>query len=177
VSLSDQEIRNAASHLNYEVKAMAELCAWTRRLEETKGPAALWNACLEATYVHLRVLIEFVAGRPRQGDEPRGWSEKDIGPRLFVSDWPGLPDGQLDRYRELADQYIAHLSLIRAHTVAILPPPLDVMVDAVLVELERFTKAAEEAGSPAAAALRDGLRDAARFRTRPGEPWPLTDPS
>src|ERR1035438_2124958 len=52
----------------------------------------------------------------------------------------------------------------------LLPPPLDVKVVAVLVELERFAEAAERAGSPAATALRNGLRDAAQLKTRPSEP-------
>lgn len=84
--------------------------------------------------------------------------------------WPGLPDGRLDTYLDLADQYIAHLSLARAHTIAILVPPLEVMVDAVLLELERFTEVAERAGSSAATALRNGLSDAARLKTVPSEP-------
>ena len=51
------------------------------------------------------------------------------------------------------------------------------MVVAVLVELERFAEAAETAGSPAATALGNGLRDAAQLKTRPSEPWPPVDPS
>jgi hypothetical protein len=139
--------------------------------------AVLKNATLEATLIHLRLLIEFVAGRPRKGAQPRGWKKLDIQPDHFVNDWPGLPDGRLDAYLELADQYVAHLSLTRAHTVAILAPPLDVMVDAVLVELEHFAEAAERAGSPATTAVRNGLRDAAQLKTRPSEPWPPVDPS
>ena len=43
MTFSDEEIKAAASHLNYEVKAMAELFAWTCRLDAT-GPAVLKNS-------------------------------------------------------------------------------------------------------------------------------------
>ncbi len=46
--LDERETRAAAAHLNYEMKMMAALYAWTRRFEET-GPALMKNACLEAT--------------------------------------------------------------------------------------------------------------------------------
>jgi hypothetical protein len=60
---------------------------------------------------------------------------------------------------------------MRARTVAILPPSLDEVVNAVLVELERFAQAAEKSGSLAAATLRAGLSEAAQFKTnRPA--WP-----
>ena len=131
MTFSDEEIKAAASHLNYEVKAMAELFAWTCRLEET-GPAVLKNACLEATLIHVRLLIEFVAGRRKDPDDPRRrrWSPKDIKPEHLVPNWPGLPDGRLDIYLELADQYVAHLSLVRAQTIAARGWSLERMVDA-----------------------------------------------
>jgi hypothetical protein len=172
VTLDDQQSQAAASHLNYEVKVMAELYAWTLRFEET-GPAVLKNACLEATLIHMRLLIEFVAGRRKSQTDPRRrWSNKDIQPKNFLSGWLGLPDGRLDGYLELTDQYVAHLSLVRAQTIAARGWSLERMVDAVLIEFEHFTDAVERSGSPTAVPLRSGLSEARQLKTRPPRPWP-----
>jgi len=172
VSLGDDESAAAASHLNYHVKMMAALYAWTRRLEET-GPAVLKNACLEATLIHLRLLIEFLAGRPKRHDSQfRTWSSKDIVPSHFVSDWAGLLDKRLDGYLELADQYVAHLSLVRAQTIAARFWSLERMVDGVLTEFAHFSDAVERSGNPVSAALRTGLSEASKLKTKPLESWP-----
>lgn len=177
MTLGDQQSEAAASHLNYEVKAMAELFAWTCRLEQT-DPAALKNACLEAAFIHIRLLIEFVAGRRKSPKDPgRRWSNKDIQPKHFLRDWPGLPDGRLDSYLELADQYVAHLSLVRAQTIAARGWSLERMLDAVLFEFERFTEAVERVGNPAAVILRSGLSEASQLKSRPPESLLPTVPS
>jgi len=53
----------AAGHVAYEVKMTAALYAWTLKFDN-EDPADVKNACLEATPLHVRLLIEFLAGRP-----------------------------------------------------------------------------------------------------------------
>ena len=98
----------------------------------------------------MRLLIEFVVGRPKDPDDPRmrRWSPEDIKPAHLVPNWPGLPDGRLDSDHELADQYVAHLSLIRAQTIAALGWSLGRMVNEALFTLERFTEAVESSANP-----------------------------
>lgn len=67
MSLNRPESEAAAAHLNYEVKAMAEISGWHQRLLREPELAVLKNATLEAALIHMRLLIEFVAGRPASG--------------------------------------------------------------------------------------------------------------
>jgi hypothetical protein len=150
------------------------LYAWTRRFEAT-GPALLKNACLEATLIHVRLLTEFLAGRPRPNKyDPlkRWWSPKDVTPAHLVPGWTGLRDKRLDGYLELTDQYVAHLSLVRAQTIAGVGWSLERMVDAVVVEFEAFVDAVERAERPGVDILRSALREATHLKDNPPDSWP-----
>lgn len=175
MTLSNDQCETGALHLNYHLKMMGELFAWTVLLDQT-GPPVLKNASLEGTLIHMRLLIEFVAGRRKSPSDPqRRWSNKDIQPKDFVADWPGLPDGCLDGYLSLADEYVAHLSLARAQTIAARGWVLERMVEAVLVEFDHFTTALERSGSPAAVILRSGLVEARELKTRQPRRLPSAD--
>lgn len=75
------------------------------------------TSCLKATLINIRLLIEFLAGkhRPTTTDPSRRWwSPKDVSPAHVVEGWSGLRDKRFDGYIELADQYVAHFSIVRA---------------------------------------------------------------
>ena len=174
VQLNERETRAAAAHLNYELKMMAALYAWTCRFDET-GPALMRNACLEATLIHIRLLIEFLAGRNRPTKvDPlnRWWSPKDVSPAHFVAGWTGFRDKRFDGYLELTDQYVAHLSIVRAQTIAGQAWSLERMVDAVLLESTNFVDAVERAGRPAVDILRSGISEAVYLKNNPPDGWP-----
>ena len=63
LALSPLRLDVAAGHVAYEVKMTAALYAWTLKFDN-EDPADVKNACLEATPLHVRLLIEFLAGRP-----------------------------------------------------------------------------------------------------------------
>lgn len=148
----------AAAHLVYPVKMTGELYAWTIYLNDV-GPATLKNTCLEATLVHVRLLIEFLAGRPINRSGERTWKSKtDIVPSDFLSDWK--PHGNhLDGYLELIDKYVVHLSHQRADLMTGRTWALTRMVDAILIEFANFTDAVERAGSPFGAQFRAALAE------------------
>lgn len=158
---NDREIDAMAAHLSYHAREMARQCGWTRRFART-GPAELERACLEATMVHLRLLTEFLAGRPTSRNPAnRHWSPKDLTPGHLLDDWQGLRERQrLDPYLSVADEYVAHLSTIRAQTLALIIPPVEHVVGMVLDEFADFIEAVEATQDRASTALRDGLTDA-----------------
>jgi hypothetical protein len=172
VTLNDQQRETAAAHLNYEIQMMATLHAWTAKLDE-EGPPVLRNACLEATLLHARLMIEFLAGRPR--DNGRGWNRNDITPRDFVSGWAPKELHHLDGYLELADKHVVHLSLDRATATESRTWALGRMVDAILTEFGNFADAAEREHSLFAAGFRGALTHAMMYRDFPVEAWPPTE--
>lgn len=166
LSKADQE--SIRGHLYYEVKMSGALYGWTLKYDR-EGPAVLKNACLEATLVHVRCLIEFLAGRPRNGK--RHWSVKDIQPAHFVSNW--TPTNRFDVYLELADKHISHMSLDRANTAAPKDWALERMINEVLVEVKRFADFSYVQGSvDFATGLRIAEGEARRLMTTPPEDWP-----
>ncbi len=173
--LDDQQSQAASAHLNYEVKMMAAMYAWTVRLNE-QGLDLMMNACLESTLIHMRLLIEFLAGRlkPTKADPlHRQWNSKDVTPSHFVDDWPGLRDRRLDGYLQLADEYLVHMSIVRAQTIAGRGWLLETMVDHVLLEFENFVDVVEQAGRASVSlTLRNGLTAAKYLKTNPPNSWP-----
>jgi hypothetical protein len=117
------------------------LYGWTLKFE-LEGPAVLKNACLEATLVHLRVLIEFLSGRRRNGN--RHWNANDIQPANFIPSWKAAD--RLDGYLDLADKHVAHMSRERARSSAPRNWALQRMIKEVLFELERSADDAARAG-------------------------------
>ncbi len=173
--LDDQQTQAASAHLNYEVKMMAAMYAWTVRFDQ-QGPALMKNACLESALIHMRLLIEFLAGRtsPTKADPlHRKWNSRDVRPAHFVSDWPGFPDKRLDGYLQMADEYLAHMSIARAQTIAGRGWALETMVDHILFEFANFADAVDRAGRSAVAiTLRTGLTTAQYLKTNPPDSWP-----
>lgn len=173
--LDDQQSQAAAAHLNYEVTMMAAMCAWTIRFEQ-QGPALMKNACLESTLIHMRLLIEFLAGRnkPTKANPlNRKWNARDVTPAHFVANWPGFPDKRLDGYLQMTDEYLVHMSVARAQTIAGRGWALETMVDHILLEFESFANAVDRAGrAPIALTLRTGLSTAQYLKTNPPDSWP-----
>jgi hypothetical protein len=143
---SDPKIaEQGALHLNYHLKMMANLAALTSHYD-ANGPSVLKNATLEAMLVHARLLIEFVAGRPRSNPADRYRSSQDLQPKDFgLTNWDDIPNLNLDGYLYLADKYVAHLSM------------------------ERFEAAASSRPSET---VESGIAEARALTTRPTMDWP-----
>lgn len=144
-----------AMHLCYEVTAMGEMAAIVGTSDAT--PTVVANACLEASLVHVRLLIEFLTGRP--GSSKRFQNKAaDITPQDFIELW-GL-DGRkdFDGWLDLADKHVVHLSKERSKPMV----PMDInnfrqIVTSVLKEFERFVLACEQEKSPHAHVFRGAL--------------------
>src|SRR5437879_3346444 len=109
----DDKLTNAAAHVGYELHSLVALLPHLARFNH-EGPAILKNAVLEALLVHARTLIEFVAGRPTPpSGRKRRWSERDIRPELFGLTWEPLDTEKFDRWLDLIDKHLSHLSLER----------------------------------------------------------------
>ena len=80
----DIDLTVAAKHVSYEIKMLAALHAWTLKLYEAAPRNVPSNACLEATLLHARIMIEFLAGRPGTGQR---WNLRDLAPHDFVRGW------------------------------------------------------------------------------------------
>ena len=167
LALSPSQLDAAAGHLAYEVKMTAALYAWTLKFDN-EGPADLKNACLEATLLHVRLLIEFLAGRPSKDGRSR--HRTDIEPLDFVREWkePVVLDGYLD----VADKHLAHLTLERATTLTGHTWALERMIDAVLLEFQHFVDAAEREPSLFAPIFRAALVEAMHRKSHPPVVWP-----
>jgi|GEM_PF-2745443 len=113
-SISEQRAEQFAGTLHYHLKMVGELIPWMTHFD-SNGPAILKNACLESFLTHVRLLIEFIAGRPDGKDSlHRKRSTRDLQPKtLGLSNWgitvPNYFDAQLD----LMDKHLSHLSLER----------------------------------------------------------------
>lgn len=145
----------------------AALFAWTLRFDN-EGPADLKNGCLEATLLHTRLLIEFLAGRPSEAGRTR--YEGDIEPHDFVRDWKETV--ALDGYLDLVDRYLAHVSLERIRPASSRTWALERMIDAVLFEFQHFVVVAEREGSVFAQIFRAALVEATQRKSHPPAPWP-----
>jgi hypothetical protein len=167
MTLDKGEREAAATHVGYEIKMLAAAYAWTVRFDH-EGPAVLRNACLESTMVHARLLIEFLAGRPRRG--ARYWSSQDISPRDFVTGWS--PGNRLDGYLEIADKHVVHLSRDRAVRETPQTYALTRIVDSILSEFGAFTDAAERSKSPFVELFRLALSNALYLRDHAPNDWP-----
>ena len=135
-------------------------------------PADLKNVCLEATLLHVRLLIEFLACRPSKDGRSR--HRTDIEPLDFVREWkePVVLDGYLD----LADKHLAHLTLERATTVAARTWALARLIDAVLLEFQRFVDVAKREPSVFAQTFRAALVEAMHRKSHPPVVWPDLPP-
>lgn len=162
------------THLVHEDKTTGELYAWTIYLNNS-GPPMVANACLEATLLRVRVLAEFLTGRPSKRASGRRWSEKDIQPTDFVREWQ--PSGMnLDGYRDLVDKHVAHLSIERSDELAGRPWALTRMVDAVLTEFANFADAATRSDSRFAEQFRTALEQAWYYKDHEPVGWPPVAP-
>ncbi|MGA3354733.1 MAG: hypothetical protein ABSD85_16360 [Acidimicrobiales bacterium] len=165
--LSQSQLEAAAGHLAYEMRMTAALYAWTLKFDN-EGPADLKNACLEATLLHVRLLIEFLAGRPSTTGRKR--HPADIEPHDFVREWKEA--AVLDGYLDIADKYLVHMSLERVQAVRPHSWALERMIDALLFEFQRFANTAEGEGSRFAPTFRAALVEARHRRSHPPVAWP-----
>ena len=163
-----------ALHLNYHLKMMANLAALVSHYDNN-GPAVLKNATLEAMLIHARLLIEFIAGRPKSNPTYRHRNSQDLQPRDFgLATWDAVPNLNLDRYLYLADKYVAHLSKERFEAA---PSgrawAMGRMVNAILSNFATFAFELRNAGVVGAAeTVEIGITEARALLTRPVMDWP-----
>jgi len=145
--MNDSEKETASGHLSYEITMFAALCAEIMRRDRERSPL-LSNAVLEAALVHGRLLIEFAAGRPKRlNPVERYWSNEDIKPTDFLTEWQPSAGVTLDQYLDLADKHVVHLSLARTTSGPRLWA-VDRLLDAILFHLQQFADVAQREGSP-----------------------------
>jgi len=94
------------SHLNYELTTMAELPRWVDHFVHN-GAAVVHHACLEATMIHGRLLIEFLVGRKNR-------DSRDVQPSDFLPGWEHPDPDLLRHHLAIIDPYLAHLTKARA---------------------------------------------------------------
>lgn len=141
--MTDRDLATASHHLIYELNFLARF--YVRAIQYNKtGPGELRVACLEATLVHARILIEFLTGRPKRKDR---WHDNDIKPLDFVSTWTP-PKVILDSYLQDIDKHLAHLTWTRTDRALPKTWPFEHMVRRVVVEFGNFVAATQREGSP-----------------------------
>jgi hypothetical protein len=156
-------------NLSYEIRTMAELPTYIERCHQS-GPTLVAAACLEATLLHARALIEFVAGRPRR-DNRRGRSSRDFDPTCFLPGWQLLEPERFDTYLGLIDAHLAHLSKRRGGGDGVMGPGfVTTLVDEILVALGKFESAL--AGTEHYTSVHVALESARRSR----QEGPLSHP-
>lgn len=163
-------LADVAATLTYHLKMSGTYASLASKYNAL-GPAVLKNACLEAALIHVRLLIEFVAGRPdlspkRTDALKRKWSNSDIRPTMLAPQWPGVRNKRLDGYLFLADKYVAHLSLERlARRDSGTTWALEDIVSATMSEFEAFAEAVETVHPSIADTIRVGINEGRRALT------------
>jgi hypothetical protein len=156
-------------NLSYEVRTMAELPTYIEKYHDG-GPAIVAAACLEATLLDARALIEFVAGRPR-GEGRRGRSARDFDPTNFLPGWQLQEPARFDPYLSLIDAHLAHLSKRRGGGGGVMGPGfVTTLVDEILRTLGEFEAAL--AGTEHYASLHIALEGARRSRQEGPSSYP-----
>lgn len=158
------------TNINYELSTLCELPRWAAE-NSLNGPAAVEHACTEATLLHARLMIEFLAGRPRR-DGTRAWNANDVTPEHFLPEWSVSDPERLDHWLLVIDQHLAHLSRSRGGAGTAPDGYLTTVVDAVLGAFEEFTRALAERGSQHASAFSATLAQARTKRLQSPAVWP-----
>jgi len=162
VKLDDESVW--ISHLNYELTTMAELPRWVDHFVLT-GAAIVHHACLEATMIHARLLIEFLAGREHR-------DSRDVQPSDFLPGWEHPDPSLLRRHLKMIDPYLAHLSKARSDDTTAPAGFLTNLVDDVMAGMALFVEALTTAASPYASAFQGALTVARTKRAQGPTSWP-----
>ena len=152
------------SHLSYELTTLAELPRWVDHYVRP-GPTAVHIACLEATMIHGRLLVEFLVGRDRR-------HPNDVQPSDFLPDWEHPDPSRLRRHLPMIDRHLAHLSKDRADGTTAPPGYLTELVDDVRAGMELFVQALTKAGSPHGPAFQSMVTIATIKRAQGPVTWP-----
>lgn len=116
-------------------------------------------ACLEAWFIHMRLLIEYF------GLKPGGESTKDFSARAAL--WTPEPDQELNELWVTASQHVVHFSAARSPDLIQDIEPFDVSTENlerlarnVLTVANTFVQALEDHGDVTAQSLRVALDEA-----------------
>jgi hypothetical protein len=144
-----------ALHVQYEAESVRVLAPLTEHYDQT-GRGRLKNACLESTLVHVRLMIEFLFGRPGEcGCRHR--SKQDVQPKDFVSEWePNIPD-EVDGWLKLCDRHLVHLSKERSKPDPNIDWDIQEITTVLLGTYQEFVVMAEQEECPQAVILRAAL--------------------
>lgn len=167
--IDEDQLELCVNALGYEIETLIGLESETEKFGRT-GPAIVYHACLESALLHAREVIEFLAGRERNGNP---WSGQDLQPFHLVEEWPDADPWDLRRHLELIDPYLAHLSLERGK----IPGDnkdwsLKEIIGDIVEVLREFLGALKLADSRHAATIAIAMRD---YPDPPAVP-PITQP-
>jgi hypothetical protein len=155
----------------HELRTMSELPAAVEHYGQS-GPTLMWTACLEAALLHARLLIEFVAGRPKK-DGTRRWNANDVDPTCFLEGWSLSSAYRFDDWLYLIDRHLAHLSKDRATPGAAPPGYLTHLVDDIVSAMDEFASALAAKASEYAPAMTIAMNRARTEREKGPATWPL----
>jgi hypothetical protein len=154
----DKALTDLAAAVIYEIGMLAELPAFVADLDAS-GPAVLKNACLEATLLHARGLIEFLYGRPCK-DGTRAHNQKDVSAEDYLRSWHPRVPPNVDEWLVRIDVHLSHLSQERAGLAGTERWQVTEIVRTLVNGLDEFAVSLEADGSPHAATFRSAVRQA-----------------
>ena len=161
----------SALNIGFEIQMLGELPRWVMRFDDDNSQVPM-VACLEATLLHARTMIEFLFGR-RRADGSRHRKSSDESPARFRTQWQSKNPAAFDRWLDLIDKHLVHLSMNRLSTTSSAPGYfLTDIVYGLLDEIEDLVKALERDGSPQQVQFRAALAQARIQRMKDPRRWP-----
>ena len=161
----------SALNVAFEIEMLGELPRWVMRFDHNAEQIPM-IACLEATLLHARALIEFLFGRPKP-DGTRKRMRSDESPARFGTDWVPNDPTAFDSWLDLVDKHLMHLSTNRVGAEGTAPDYyLTDIVDNLLIAVEDFVKALERDGSAQLLQFQVALQQAKVQRMKDPMRWP-----
>lgn len=150
--MGSEATKSDVEALAYEVTSFA-CCGALTSVHQAVGDRASKDAFLEAFLVHMRLLIEFIYGRPPKKPGDRTRSGKDIQPDHFVRSWNPVIPAEVDTWLVDADQRLVHLS--RSRREPNVKWQIRTIAVTLLTEFDRFVATAISENSPWVPTLAD----------------------
>ncbi len=161
----------SALNIGFEIQMLGELPRWLLRFDDDNWQIPM-VACLEATLLHARALIEFLFGRPRS-DGSRHRKPSDRSPGRFGTTWVASDPTAFDDWLDLIDRHLMHLSINRVATNGSAPEYyLTDIVDGLLAAVQDFVRGLERDGSAQQEQFRAALQQAKFQRMKDTRRWP-----
>lgn len=141
--IDESQIELCVNAFGYEIETLIELESVTEKFGRS-GPAIVYHACLEASLLHARTVIEFLAGR----NNKNVWFDNDLQPMDLLPEWPNDDPWKLRRHLNLIDPHLSHLSLERGVIADNNDWSLEEIIEDIMLALREFYEALRLADSP-----------------------------